>query len=485
MGNSVKFTQVWAFTIDGERYFVDSGRDLSPQEKDTISKVKTRGMQNVDGSPRLSRNEPPREYESQSEIWTGFIDVLESRLRPLQVRTIVIDAARFVDRAAEALKGIQPVPLQQYGNSTHRLEPDDGKNASLDPLYATAYAKAYGVDLSKATPLPYTASVSRACNPTDSWKRRIVYATSPLAGLARYDCNRPHRVGPPLIMGIALAFLKKYQANIDAAVAILAANHPKLHANNIKLFFTHLILDEFMFFNDVDLGQDIAAGKYAGIPQAQQDRIEKNAPNTLYTVATWLPGGSALWRAYGWLRDAPPVIQGFGPLQIIPGVALWAARNPALFKSYAPTLSAADFRDEQSVIRAILDPEKMFAVKAMTWDLQLRELEKTDPDLVPSIRASPYIVNKETARELILLIGASELIQFPENVDGIQSRIPDSGVEPILHRLYIMGDMLGISPQLDGIRVMETGVAAMCPDMAFSTVQKPDGAHICLMSELH
>ncbi len=479
MGNAGKFLIVGAITVDGERYFVDTERDITTSEGNLIQTLKEQGRVNTDGSPALNRNEVPAGVSAQS--WKHLLDVFEARWRSLQARTVVNDAARFADREPRVTLA-HPVALTPYGNSTHRLERDDGAYTDLDPQYAEAYARAYGVELKGVASLPYRYATSRACGEQEVWARRVIHMTDGKSGVARYDCNRPMRFGPGQIIGIARAFLQKYKAEIDAAVGILAKNHPKLHRENIALFFEHLILNEFMFFNDLDLGQDIAAGKYAEIPESQLDRIEENSPNTVYTIVPGLPGGSLAWRAYGWLRDAPPGIQGFGPLQIIPSVAESAGRNKPLLAAYSPIVSAADFRDEKAVIRAILDPKKMFAVKAMTWDLQLRELEKTNPGLVPSIRASPYIANKDTARELVLLVGATELVQFPENTAGIQEGMSATALEPVVPVLFMMGDVLRQPPILEGIRTVEVKASELCPALAFGAVKRPDGSQICVLS---
>ncbi len=463
--------------VDGTAYYVL----LSDLTRDDFTVLRAA---NPDGKKRpfvLVSHTPPVSNVG-SDAWSAYVNHFQQRLEGLARQSSLVNLDRFQDRLPIRAKAVVrggSVP-QTYGKSTASLSDDDGKHAAKDPQYGRAYASIYGVDVGQiqSPEGDYELRSGTLCADHKTWDRRVIYLNGEeLRSIVGY-CDVEEFV-PKEIGAVAIAFLQKYKPQIDAATAILASRHPSLRLENLRSEFVGLVVTEFELFDSIDVAQDIAASEYAGVPKKVQERMHRDFPLTAWTqVMKWG------WGPASYLVDVST--QAFGPLQIIVGLAQAASRDKELLAAYYPIVSADDFKDEQAVIRASFDPAKMFALKAMLWDLQLQELEKNADtrDLVPSIFFSPYILHGETARELALLSGARELVQFPERATDIYDRMTRLELEHVLARLVRAADMWGSErPKLDGIAYSKAGKLETCPPTAFGAVRRGDGSQICISAD--
>ncbi|MFH0958931.1 MAG: hypothetical protein V1897_09540, partial [Pseudomonadota bacterium] len=231
----------------------------------------------------------------------------------------------------------------------------------------------------------------------------------------------------------ALTILKKHFSEIDPANMTLA-----YHALNSL---------ELTYLNSLDVKQDLAASHYAGAPEYEALRNEfagwASPINWFFSTEV----GQKAWELSSQIfLDSGS--QGYGPLQIIPDLANAAflqGRADGWYGDYASILSPDDFTDGRAIMRACFNKEKMYALKALTWELQLREMRKID-DLRFPYSIFPFIKNAGTARQLALLQSARELIQNPDDPSLALEDVGFSSPANIVTDMYQMGDLLGLQP---------------------------------------
>ncbi len=474
--------------IDGTRYTVCPELELDKSLAEWI----LAGGASPDGTYILSSQSPPENLRGNSAgeaAWVGLLGMAAHVLGKIAERSTALNPSQFdLSQRAQAL---QPVisgksALPRRGESTDRVDSDtDWGPQDVDSRYARAYAETYGVRF-QSPPRSYQVSNPSVCTDTSPLplRHRVILRQSETS-LAYYVCNAMKRTWSPEVHAVVSDFLRTYQVLIRRAVKILAQNHPNLRRENVELFFDSLITTEFMYFNDIDLAQDIAAGAYAGISERYLDGLKARGPDTWKSTAVSTPFlGSRFWRFESWRRDIPIASQGLGPLQIIVGLAMEAARDKALLASYAPLVSGEDFKDEQAVIRAIFDPTKMFAAKAMTWDLELRDLEKTDPFFAPALLLNPDVPKLSAAREIGLLAAAQHLVQFPEQANVGSMMLATINIADTLSHLLPISSLTGVPLQVEGVQVLTRDSGSECPPTTFGSVEdQSDGSKLCLVSE--
>lgn len=310
---------------------------------------------------------------------------------------------------------------------------DDGPNGKRFPEYAEAYARAYGVNLN---------------------------SSRPVMGILRFRAADRRELGPPSFMDPQIAtaskaFIDANRERIDEVVNVLASRHPNLHRENIFLFLCKFVFTEFALFNETDLIQDAAASVYAGVDEPLRATMKRQFPDTFKISAgfTWL--GSQTWQFESRRRNVPIESQGLGPLQIIPGLALAAKRYPKIIEAYGKFLSATDFADTQSVIRASFDINKLFALKAVTLDVELQAIEDAKViSCLPQREDNHLDTNMDG--ELALLETAFKLVQFPEEAKKALSYAGAFSREESLFGIFTLGTILGVRPWIEGVDVRES-----------------------------
>lgn len=146
-------------------------------------------------------------------------------------------------------------------------------------------------------------------------------------------------------------------------------------------------------------------------------------------VLSWL-----VWRG-GSHWGASMKSQGYGPGQIILGLALKAAQEPGLLDHYSPHLTPEDFVSNRLALRAILDPQKVVFVKALTFDYALTKLKSSlyqeKPQVTWPLDAGCPLEDRKEARQIALLVHAHFLIMFPE-ISQNPLALPHSPISEIL-----------------------------------------------------
>ena len=397
--------------------------------------------------------------------WSESLADLKKQLEEIRRRTYELSFLQFWERLPELVedqirRGAKP---KIVAHSTVNAGKDDDLVEAGRP-YAAGLAQAYGVKSEEIVPLSYACTEKVDCQSDDFQeviRRRLLLSESgiPIAGGGDICSSlEPYEPG---YLGAAKAFIDKHQSVLDRSMAVLAQHHPDLHAENLRLLFYDLIVIEFHVYDRTDLLQDAAASRFSGSPQ--ESAIEK-AMGTWDTKFAFSKLGIWGWEFKSWWSDVPIETQGFGPLQIIPGLALAAYHEPGIWRDYQSVgLQPNDFVDLKSVVKAIFDPRKMFVLKAMIWDLQLKQLEEVK-GLVAPISAPPHLQSEQTAREAALLFGAYSLVQFPEKTEETLQLMLNARYDVLITSLYMLGEIFGIKPHFDGIR-LQTG--KVCSDGFF------------------
>lgn len=393
----------------------------------------------------------------------------------------------------------QVPPAKIYGQSTLSNE-ITGKDVLLitrgTERKSVGLAKAYGVNID----VPFLKNVF---NPTQyidigartdenelirTYSIEVHYPNNPLTSekegeRLKQEITLKDQTLDSDIIDWFLGFIQKYRSQFDAALEILTRNHPDIDPGFIKCAYAELILVEFEFYQFSDAMQDTAMAVYTDSPWRKP--LEKHLFGFFSAPAGWLANSSPgewLWRKYSLARDVPLENQGFGPLQIIPGLAISALAEPGLYESgYNKFLDTPEFNEAVKILRtegplteeeyekvlkivskATLDPEKMFALKAMTWDLQLTNV-KTVPVAVAS-STIPFIKNYDTARQIAIVMGAFFMVQYPERHEVLEE-VPAVSYSR-LSRHYLLGHALGISINLKGLSVLKTDSKNPCVEYA-------------------
>lgn len=418
-----------------------------------------------------------------AERWKESLHNLQSQLEEIRKRSFNRTFFRFERRMPGIVESqIRGSPrLKVLARSTVHAGKDDDDVEAGRP-YARGLAYAYGVKPAEIIPLPYLQTRVVDCDLFDekpeSIKRRLVLSEEGMPLIAGRDYCSSLEAYEPEYLGAAKAFIDKNKSKIDEALALLSGHHPDLNATNLRLIFYDLIDIEFHVYDRADLLQDAAASHLVG---ASQESALKEALGTWNTDFAFSKVGVWGWELMSRWKDVPLETQGFGPLQIIPGLALAAYQDADLSRPYLSTgLCPEDFADTNHVINASFDPNKMFVIKAMTWDLELKQL-KTLNGLTAPITAPPHFQSDKAAREAALLVGAYNLVQFPEQTEETVQMLLGARFDVMLTSLYLVGDIFGLEPQFEGIHKERK---AKCPDQSFGYFRnKNQPGDVCLFSD--
>lgn len=256
------------------------------------------------------------------------------------------------------------------------------------------------------------------------------------------------------------SYVEHYAGHIDSAALILARTHsPDVRLDNVRLFLRSDIIIHQLELTSEDIWQDRAAARWSGSSLLKQ--LEKQYREF---TARGVPVGVEL---HGTIRDLPwwtwllaslsrkynPDRQGFGPQQIILGLAREAAGQPDILARYGPVLSKDDFSTRKTCARTTLDPVKSIYTKTMIFDYIISSLKKgpfSNAGFRLPINTVPFISNLATAREYSLYLLAMRLSMFPENSE-LAAELLATTINPLYITLDYFGKVFGIEPQLPGL----------------------------------
>lgn len=309
----------------------------------------------------------------------------------------------------------------------------------------------------------------------------------------KYQCRDPYtklfgdvKTKNGDLVGTAVGFIHAHKDEIKKAVDILAKRHPNINKENLYIHFCQFLFLEFALFDETDLIQDGAAAVFADVKENLRNRMEKSFPNTFEQGIAFTTLGSLAWQFESWRRNIPIGSQGLGPLQIIPDLALASGREKLIAQAYRSLLSKEDLSDQKTVIRASFDPKKMFAIKAITFDLQLTALERSHlTEHLPEDET--LLTNPRIVGEIKLLETAQRLVQFPEKGPEALQYAAALSLEQAITNLFMFGEVLEVEPKIEGIKVEGIPMAPTpsgyeCPPSAFGNFSLSNQPKSCLSS---
>lgn len=483
-------------TIDGQRHFVAEG-DFDPRFWEAYSALEYLN----NGSPIFKSDSPPVDIVARGigEKWASKVHQLQERLKQVTGFTTMINAGVFRSRLSLPLRHKleeQRGRLRVLAASTRSVAVDDGSRGA-NP-HAMKYAQIYGVREESIPKIPIWMEI-----PYDDCEafleakgripgrregilvRRLLLVDDALKTgvFVKHFCSARGYLASENF-GPAAAFLWQFRAEIDQAVDILSSRHPNIPRANLVAAFLELCFVEFSIFDNTDVYQDAAAADYSESPFVNSFRAILPKEGWRKWAAPFVQG--FVWRLFSAVSGVKTTVQGLGPLQIIPDLALAALRRKDLFAAYEGLVQLEDFLDEEgnesleNLLRAQFNPKTMFALKAMTWDLQLAQMEAIEGLSIPIVER-PHPMQDGAAEAIALLYGARQMVQFPTESVQAFPKFLESNFSEYLTRLYLIGHLQGVAPQLEGIRrVIHVG----CPPESFGYYQIGEGTKkVCLFSE--
>ncbi len=243
------------------------------------------------------------------------------------------------------------------------------------------------------------------------------------------------------------AYAEKYADAFDEAAAILSRSHPNIHPNNLKLMLLYRLFRESFALDATDVWQDMAACRSTSC--STLERFEEKFPTV-----------DAGWAEYTWLSASLLIgkqQQGFGPMQLILGLALEAASHEATCARYRGVLTEEELTTEEGALRALLDPRKAVFFAALIYDFILTRLQETtyrDPRVMAPSDAYPFPVSPKAARELALIESAQVLSAFPEEAPYAKERIISGASSSYWADFFFIGEILGIEPAFPELRMV-------------------------------
>lgn len=452
---------------------------ISQLEMDCMSELVSDSK--ISGRFVIHSDAPPLP-EIDPDVWQENVTALQTTLAGVSARTYTFDTER---RPAEFDWNFLPIHAVSTFSNTGMATGDE------DPYYQVymQYMQAYGFEKPE-TPASadgsYMAQISCPTQNGNANTFRIGHdsLSSVQTHRALYWNNNGFQYGYKLcfetipVDAEAAAMFReanhKYAKEIDLAVQGLALQFPHIAPQNLRLALLNLWFYEWEGFDHTDIQQEMGAANLAGSPlQAnlekafQEDGDLTQLKNDLarmyagrgeisdeskYFVASSSIAGAA-WAIYSKAHDIPLDSQGIGPLQIIIGLPRAAyVYERDLFSWYESKgiLSNDDFRSNRALLKATQDPQKMFALKAMTMALQLRGFVEQN-FAVPKL-ATPQDLPDGTATQVGQLYGMEFLVQVPERTkDFSRDAILFHGYGQYIARLHLLGDIVGVPPQLPGV----------------------------------
>ena len=338
-------------------------------------------------------------------------------LQQLQTSYFVMDGSNLKGRLPQDVQAQLPKtnPLQIYGVSSFSLQPEEDtytNNHDLDQIY--------GANLQE-----YPQIVAGHASPTlngTAQGTHFVMLNFPEQGKTadKYHLEYVWHSGYKDKESVdgALSFIDHFKEQIRDAAEIVATGNPDLDARLIELNLMSLVFLESKFYDDTDIKQDLAVLARSTSPWAQKFNDQFTG---LTSPLNWLLTTSLGYTAYTAASNEMIEIdnQGFGPLQIIPNLIKAAWQNDELRERYKSHLPANfDPNNEDQLFSALFDPQFMFVLKAMTYDLECQNMRKLGSIAVPFINP-PFLASEADAKSLVITQGAFHLVQMPEDVDFV------------------------------------------------------------------
>jgi hypothetical protein len=253
------------------------------------------------------------------------------------------------------------------------------------------------------------------------------------------DCNNT------ILTRTSIEYADRHLSDIRTAASIVNSAHPELHLNNIILLMLMRTVHEMTAVNYIDIVQDFAACR--AVKCTPQDGFEKVFPELDD------PMTDIVWQMSS-LTGADQLEQGYGPLQIILGLALLAASHKGTADYYREYLTEEELTTKEGALRAILDDKKSIYYLALIYQYIITRLKETtfknEEVRFPS-NTWPFIYDKATSREMALLEYAQALSAIPEHAPNIAKDLMIGPRNLIWGKVFWMASVFDIEPFLPGV----------------------------------
>lgn len=250
-----------------------------------------------------------------------------------------------------------------------------------------------------------------------------------------------------------LSYVEKYDTDFDEAAKLLHASHPELHLDNVRIWIRQHFIHELRNLDSIDVWQDISACHEIGCEY--EDKFKATFPDMAESNSLYVA-----WKMASTLRNNR-ANQGYGPGQIILEQAMEAASDDDIAMKYAAHIPRKAFKDQDAMLKAILDPKRSIFVKAMIYDFILARMKETvfrSKEVRFSSDVYPFIGSDATSREMALINGAQILSMYPERAHKLRSYTYSGPDLQMFGNFCAFSKMLGIEPCLPGVVCEERGI---------------------------
>ncbi len=312
--------------------------------------------------------------------------------------------------------------LQLYGHSSFAMQSDE---FITDATFPKQLVSIYGVE-SKGNPIDLLLTHAKECqlayDDNQYWYLKLFGDRQ-----GGWDCEKREKnyfFGTPDNFSAIKAFLDVYQEHVSQAARMIKCNHPRLNENLVRLFLIRNIVREMVWYDQIDVLQDLAASAsvYACRANNYSD-VFSGGPRE------WLaPSLLGQWYWHNLSKEKIAIdYQGFGPGQIIPNLVLEAIKDTQLSRLYWCYLPLNDYLYEgvDAVIHDIFDENMLFYLKGLTFDLQLKNVKNSGDFQLP-YDSAPFLQDAEDSWQLANLLLADELVQMPDRrpkLQGVLNRL--------------------------------------------------------------
>lgn len=259
------------------------------------------------------------------------------------------------------------------------------------------------------------------------------------------------------------SLVKHFSNDIDSASGLLSRFHPEIKKGNFENAIYTRLAEELMALDFEDPWQDLNACVFSGC--SLQDAFARELSGKRIGVVVGDDVMNLPW-SIGSAIFMERSRQGFGPAQVILGLAMEAYADPVVKDHFKGIFNEDDFMDEKNSLRNIL--EKPVMSYALCLDYVLLKLER-GPFANPSVRGLrqyyPFPSNAADAREHSLLARAEMLVAYPETSTHVQADIisEDHGFP----MSCMWGSLFGKLPDYPGLRLFRDKQDVMMEDGNF------------------
>ena len=218
---------------------------------------------------------------------------------------------------------------------------------------------------------------------------------------------------------LAYDWVQRYQATLDAAAQLFWSHHQEYSLNWIRLVMRQRMYHDIQLLDSTDAWQDQSACETYNCPSKQAFRDVFNGSNKV--GVDWQGQLRQPWpvawhmQSLRWQYDR--MVQGYGPMQNIPSVLVWARDYQFASEDYRDAVPELWSSNDRDIINAQLDPRKSIYSTALALDA-LVTMNNVFMEQTPNFRyaadRTPFIADQSSAKRFLAIAMARELERYPE-----------------------------------------------------------------------